>query len=90
MNLMYDGFRLAINNTYTGTRYGIDVINEEVDAFMLTDLHLSKNIMLGRQLLTVEGQVRNLFDVTYQNVKRYAMPGRNYLLSINFFINKSN
>jgi vitamin B12 transporter len=87
MNLIYNGFRLSIYNTFTGKRLGIDVINEEVDAFMLTDLHLSKNIILGKQQLAIEGQVRNLFDVHYQNVNRYAMPGRNFLLSVNFFIN---
>lgn len=86
-NLIYKTYRLSVNNSYTGFRYGVDVINEKVDDFLLTDVQLSKNISLGRQLLSVEAQVLNVFDVDYQNVKRYAMPGRNYLLSINFFIN---
>ena len=86
-NLMYKSYSLSVNNNYTAPRLGIDVINETVDGFLLTDIHLSKNIQLGRQMLSIEGQVLNVFDLEYQNVKRYAMPGRNYLISINFFIN---
>jgi vitamin B12 transporter len=86
-NLIYKSYRLSVNNNYTGKRRGIDVINESVDDFLLTDIHISKNIHLGKQLLAIEGQVLNVFDLEYQNVKRYAMPGRNYLISLNFYIN---
>lgn len=86
-NLIYKSYRFTINNNYTSERRGIDVINETVDGFLLTDIHLSKNINIGRQMLSIEGQVLNVFDLDYQNVKRYAMPGRNYLISINFYIN---
>jgi vitamin B12 transporter len=86
-NIGYKDYRLSINNNFTGMRYGIDVLNEAVDRFLLTDIHLRKNIQLGQQLLSLEGQVLNVFDIEYQNVKRYAMPGRYYLMSINFFIN---
>ncbi|MCK5368435.1 MAG: TonB-dependent receptor, partial [Cyclobacteriaceae bacterium] len=80
-------YRFSMNNNYTGRRYGIDVINEEIDDFFITDIGVSKNFSIGNQLLSLEGQVLNVFDVEYQNVKRYAMPGRNYLISVNFFIN---
>jgi iron complex outermembrane receptor protein len=86
-NFGYKDYRLSINNNFTGERSGIDVINEKINGFLLTDLHLSKNFRLGKQLLSVEGQVLNVFDLEYQNVRRYAMPGRNYLVSINFFVN---
>lgn len=86
-NFIYKKYRFSINNNYTGERNGIDVRNEKVDEFLVTNVGLSKNFSLGNHLLSVEGKVLNLFDIEYQNINRYAMPGRNYLLSINFFIN---
>lgn len=85
-SMNYKNYRLSINNTYTGKRNGIDVRSEKVDGYLVTDIGLSKRISLGKQLLTLEGKVLNLFDVEYQNVNQYAMPGRNYLISIIFFI----
>jgi iron complex outermembrane receptor protein len=87
INIIHGNYRFSINNNYTGERKGIDVLSEHVDAFYLTDIALSKNFRIGRQLVSLEGQVLNLFDKEYQNVNRYAMPGRNYLMSINFFMN---
>ncbi len=87
-SLIFKKYRFSINNYYTGKRYGIDVINEEIDDFFITNITMSKNFSIGKNMISVEGQVLNLLDTEYQNVKRYAMPGRNYLLSLNFIINK--
>jgi iron complex outermembrane receptor protein len=89
INLILGNYRFSINNNFTGERFGIDVVNERIEAFFLTDMTLGRNFKLGKQTLSIEGQVRNLFDTDYQNVNRYAMPGRNYLMSINFFINNT-
>ncbi len=86
-NLSYKGYSFSINNQFTGPRLGIDVINEKVHAFLLTDIQLAKQFSFGRQLFSLEGSMLNAFNVDYQNINRYAMPGRNYLLSIQFFIN---
>ena len=88
VNLLYKKYRFSINSYFTGKRFGIDVINEEIDDFLITNINLSKNFSIGKQMVSIEGQILNLLDVEYQNVNRYAMPGRNYLLSLNFFINK--
>lgn len=86
-SLLYKKYRFSINNYYTGKRTGMDVINEEINDFLLTNLVVSRNFSLGNQILSVEGQVLNMFDVEYQNVIRYAMPGRNYLISLNYIFN---
>ena len=87
-NLLYKKYRFSIYNYYTGKRNGIDIINEEIDDFLITNLTISKNFSIRNHTISVEGQILNLLDVEYQNVNRYAMPGRNYLLSLNFLINK--
>ncbi len=88
-NVTYQSYNIAINNSFTGKRLGMDVNDkeEEVDRYFITNLSISKSLSMGKHRLSIEGKVQNVFDVEYQNVKRYAMPGRNYLMSINFFIN---
>ncbi len=86
-NITYKKLFLGVNAFYTGMRYGIDVINEEVPDFLLTNITVSKNIHVGKQNFSIEGQVLNVLDVSYQNVNRYAMPGRNFLISLKFLIN---
>jgi len=87
-NVMYKKMFLGVNASYTGGRNGIDVINEEVPDFLLTDVTFSKNFSFRNQGFSIEGQVLNVFDVAYHNVNRYAMPGRNFLISLNFLIHK--
>ncbi len=86
-NLILNNYRFSINNSYTGVRYGMDVINDRLDGFLKTDLTMAKNFSIGKNTISVEAQVLNVFDVAYQNVEYYAMPGRNYLLSVNFLLN---
>ena len=66
---------------------GLRIATEKIDEFFLTDISLSRRFNFGNHIFSFEGQVRNVFDVEYQNVNRYAMPGRNYLLSINYIFN---
>lgn len=86
-NFTYKKYRISMANSFTGARNGIDVRNEKMEGFVTTDIGLSRNITFGKHLFSIEGKVLNVFDIAYQNVNRYAMPGRNYLMSINFFIN---
>jgi outer membrane cobalamin receptor len=85
-NFMYKKYRLSITNSFTGERNGLDK-NEKLDGFAVTNIDLGRNISLGKHLFSIEGKVLNLLDIEYQNVARYAMPGRNYLISMKFFIN---
>jgi iron complex outermembrane receptor protein len=81
-------YRLSLNNAFTGMRYGMDVFTNELEPFNRTDITAAKNINLGKNTISLEVQVLNVFDAAYQNVEGYAMPGRNYLFSINFFTDK--
>ena len=87
-SLLMKSYRFSIHGNYTGMRTGIDIINEEIEEFFILNFTMSKNFSIGKQMLSVEGQVINIMDISYQNVHRYAMPGRNYLISVNFFFNK--
>lgn len=88
-NLIWKEYTVSVSNQFIGARLGIDVINETVEAFALTDVRVGRQFKIGRQLITAEGSVLNLFDADYQNINRYAMPGRNYLLSVQLFFNNN-
>jgi iron complex outermembrane receptor protein len=83
---LFKKYHFSVINNFTGERNGMDQ-NEIVDGFLITDIEFARNFKLGRQLFSIEGKILNAFNEEYQNVARYAMPGRNYLMSINFFIN---
>jgi len=87
-DLTLKSYRFSMNNAFTGIRYGMDVRINELAAFNRMDITAAKNFSLGKNTISLEAQVLNVLDAAYQNVEGYAMPGRNYLLSINFFTHK--
>ncbi|GAB3921794.1 TonB-dependent receptor plug domain-containing protein [Larkinella terrae] len=50
--------------------------------FMLTNLLLETQIKLGSIETRIQGQVTNLFNTVYFNVKRNAMPGRSFSVQL--------
>ncbi|MDA3930525.1 MAG: TonB-dependent receptor, partial [Prolixibacteraceae bacterium] len=87
-NIIYSVSRKNIsvfaNGLLTGKRYVEYALNnrESLPAYFLTNCGISytKNIKNHRAKLTISGN--NLFNVDYQNEQFYAMPGRNYQISI--------
>jgi len=85
----YKHYWVALNGNFTGERNGIDVRAERIHSYFLVDFNIGRRIQISQNNLSIEARVFNLFDVDYQNVNRYAMPGRNFLLSV-IFLYKSN
>ncbi len=72
---------ISINNTITGLRYTNADNTSSLPAFTLTDVVISRKIDLGLFGILVRGVVSNLFDVDYQSVLDYPMPGRSFRIS---------
>jgi iron complex outermembrane receptor protein len=66
---------------YTGKRTTTDIY-DILSPYLLTDLGATREICLAGKDFTIGAVVKNLFNVRYQNVKFYAMPGRNYQISL--------
>ena len=80
-------WKLKVSNRYTSSVSGI---NEDLEGFFITDLHLSydmkmKNLKLGH-ILSLE--INNLWDLDYRVIERRPMPGRTFRL--NWTINLNN
>lgn len=83
LNISVNNYHMGIDASYTGKRtHTYDSSNDMLDAYFLTNVSLGKNIQLKAHSLTLNAQANNLFNKTYQNQYRYAMPGINYRFSI--------
>ncbi len=82
---VYKGtYNLYVSFSYTGERTTLDIF-DRLPSYTLTDIGFSHKGELFNKRFTLSGVVRNILDVQYQNVKFYAMPGRNWQLSLRFF-----
>jgi iron complex outermembrane receptor protein len=66
---------------YTGQRTTIDLY-DLLPSYLLTNLGVNYSFVLFNQEVTANGVLKNIFNVRYQNVKFYAMPGRNYQVTL--------
>lgn len=79
--------RLTIQ-TLLNTKQYITFDNiQALPAYTLTNVLLNTHWQWGAVLGQVQGQINNVFDVLYLNVRRNAMPGRNYALSLFLTVN---
>lgn len=72
-----------LNLSYTGERTTLDIY-DILPSYLLTDIGASYEFKISGARFTINGVVKNITDEMYQNVKFYAMPGRNYQMSIQY------
>ena len=77
---------LSVN--YTGLRYVTADNESDLPSYYLLNFRAGKNIKIKRQFLSIDFRINNLLNTAYQNMKFRAMPGRNYMIGINFLFNK--
>lgn len=83
------GLSARISNNFVSGRYAL---NENVpmnflDPFWTMDVALGyKHELKGKHKIGVQFNVRNLTDVSYAFIRSFVMPGRHYLLTLNYEI----
>jgi len=76
------------NTGYTGRRF-LDADNSQyLPPFSVSDLRIGLKLTAGNIYYDAGFAIENLFNVDYQNIAYYPMPGRNYLLTIIFQLKK--
>jgi iron complex outermembrane receptor protein len=78
----------SLSMNYTGLRYVTADNESDLPSYYLLNFRAGKNIKIKRQLLSIDFRINNLLNTSYQNMKFRAMPGRNYMIGINFLFNK--
>lgn len=85
-NVGYKGYLLGCELSYVGDRRGTDV-NYVQEAYLLTNLLAEKRLTFGRNIFVLNARIENLFDVDYQNIRFFAMPGRSWQVGIRYQLN---
>ena len=79
----YRAISLELQSRYTGKRTTND-IHDILPGYALWNVHISYTCRWGGQAGTLYFMVNNLLNKDYQNVKFYAMPGRNYMINMQY------
>jgi iron complex outermembrane receptor protein len=72
------------NLQFVGRRYLQSDNLDYLPYFSLIDLSLGRNLAFGNDQLQLSVSVRNLLDEEYQAIQWRPMPGRNYMLTLNY------
>lgn len=79
--LEYHNFRLSASYQFVSERR---TSSNYLEAFDLLNFSLSKRIMIKDHHIDLAFNVQNVLDETYQTYINRAMPGRNYLITLNY------
>ncbi|MFC5408270.1 TonB-dependent receptor plug domain-containing protein [Larkinella bovis] len=74
--------RLTVLSQINSRRYITFDNSQYLRGFVVTTILLETQVKFGPVESRLQGQVNNLFDTVYLNVKRNAMPGRHFALQL--------
>ena len=84
LRLDYRQISSSLLTNYTGKRF-ITVDNSQyLPAYIINDLNLGMKIDSKKNTFNVNFIIENIFNVTYQTVAWYPLPGRSYLVKVIF------
>lgn len=90
LSLAYKRFGGKVTNYLISTRYSLNENNlaNEIDGFAITDFSVFYTFEFKKkQSIRLQAQVKNAFNKSYSYIRSFIMPGRNYLISINYAFN---
>ena len=90
LSLVYKKFGGKVSNYLISKRYSLNENNlaNEVHGFAITDFGLFYTFEIKKkQSIRFQAQVKNAFNNSYSYIRFFIMPGRNYLISINYAFN---
>ncbi len=77
----YKTVTAALNYSYTGEKTSTDIY-DIMQAYSLVDISLQYDFTAWGNNFCASGEVKNIFNADYQNVRFYAMPGINFALGL--------
>lgn len=78
----YKSLNMYISHTYNGLRYDDYLNTIPLKAYNLFDAQVGYRLGKGKRNVVLSARVKNLMNTSYQSVRYWAMPGRNYNLSL--------
>ena len=78
---------LRVSSSFIGGRYSLNenVLSNFLEPFVVLDASLSHGIDIrNKHKLNFQFQVKNIIGQNYTYIRSFVMPGRNYLISLNY------
>ncbi|MCT4599772.1 MAG: TonB-dependent receptor [Marinifilaceae bacterium] len=85
ISLIYNTYTFRTNINYTGERHNLGY-TKILDDYTIINCSISKQFKFNKYSFRINGCINNLFDKEYQSWEYYAMPKRNFNISIIFKI----
>ena len=79
-SMQFKSWKCTISANYTGKR--LTESGKTLSGYCLTDLTAGKSFRAGKSIFDLTAEINNIFGTAYQNQENYAMPERNYKISI--------
>ncbi|HEX7411558.1 MAG TPA: TonB-dependent receptor [Bacteroidales bacterium] len=79
-------FFMEWEQSLTGKRYTLNDNSDFLDGYLLSNFTVGSLIMVNKSRFRIQGVIRNLFNTSYQPIQNFAVPGRNFLITINLSI----
>ncbi len=86
--IVYKGFFIRYNHTYTGKRFTTTDNADFLDDYFLGNLFFKKTITLGSIKFNLNAQINNVWNKDYQVMEFRAMPLRYFEVGISLKFNK--
>ena len=77
-------FIAGYNLSFVDNRYTSSDNQTYMPRYVLSNIILGKSFFLHTFVVSLQLKVNNVFNVDYQSVKNWPMPGRNYALTVKF------
>ena len=90
VSLSFKKAGLRFSNYYVSERFSLNenIIANRVDGFLLSDLTIFYRYQWNnKQSLKIQFTAKNILNQSYSYIRSFAMPGRNYLISIHYAFN---
>ena len=81
---------IQLSSTLSSIRYSLteNIISNQVDGFSIYDVAVfSKVNFKNSQSIRIQFSMKNMFDSNYSYIRYFVMPGRNYLVTLNYAFN---
>ena len=82
LSVMYKQFFVSFNQTYTGIRFTENDESNYLMYYLIGNFSIGKEFYFKNIRLSVNAQVKNIWNESYQVTQNMPMPGRNYLFGI--------
>lgn len=86
LSISYNSYILRTDFSYTGERH-VSGYNKILEGYYLLNTSINKEISYNNCKINLRLHINNILNKDYQSWEFYAMPGRNYNISLNIKIN---